>query len=109
MFSQIAYAATAAVAMSVVVSNDATQAVNQQSVYQERFDRRAGRVSFCFLAAEGSSPAPCPVALASLPMPIPVPPEARGRATWLARMQGAARERRALRDGVEKKDARLTH
>jgi hypothetical protein len=115
MFSQIVYAATAAVTMSVVTSNGATAPIDQTSVYldhgyRDRFDRReSGRISFCFLAAECSSPPPCPVELASLPMPPLVPPEARTGATWLARMQGAARERRALRDGVEKKDARLTY
>jgi len=114
MFQIVCVAATAT--LMTMTSNAApSRSVNYQpdAYYQEH--GRVGRMErilneACRLfAAECSSPPPCPVWLASLPMPIPEPPEARTGVVWLSHVQGAVRERRALRDGVEKKDARSAY
>jgi hypothetical protein len=102
----LALTASAVITLTSAASN---VDVDQTTIYEREPYRRPSytRATDVFIfAAECNSPPPCPVALASLPMPAPKPPEACDGAVWLAHCQGAARERRCVRDGVEKKDER---
>jgi hypothetical protein len=49
---------------------------------------------------------PAPLSLCILDPIVQPPPEAPRSVAFLARLHGGTRERRALRDSVEKKDAR---
>ena len=108
------YAAVTTVALTMVAGSNLSNAIDTSAPYDNYpYVEAPRRRSTCFdpayslFAAENNSPPPVPVYLASSPMPLPRPPEARGGVAWLASHQGGPRERRALRDQVERKDALL--